>query len=69
MRDKFMTDIENIYYEVFENTNKKDIADEKEKKELQQKRMILFKRIAALIVICGLILLVLKKLETLKIIN
>ena len=38
MRDKFMTDIENIYYEVFENTNKKDIADEKEKKELRQKR-------------------------------
>lgn len=61
-----MTDIENIYYEVFENTNKKDIADEKEKKELQQKRMILFKRIAALIAICGLILLVLKRLETLK---
>lgn len=31
-----MTDIENIYYEVFENTNKKDIADEKEKKELMK---------------------------------
>ena len=27
-----MTDIENIYYEVFENTNKKDIADEKRKR-------------------------------------
>lgn len=31
-----MTDIENIYYEVFKNTNKKDIADEKEKKELMK---------------------------------
>ena len=27
-----MTDIENIYYEVFENTNKKDIVDEKRKR-------------------------------------
>lgn len=38
----------------------------KKEKELQQKRIILSKRIAALIAICGLILLVLKRLETLK---